>query len=368
MLAMHRNDGSDTKFYFSHSLLPRYIDPHNIPTKKKPFSTFGAQHFTHRLDLILPEEVFELVRNRLEDETGVGRAQYARVYMKLGELLQGDFFTEYIKKGNITMLSEGRPLVDNVFSLYEGVLRIEVDRPTYERCGLEGKPIEDGGRKHQKNRWVMEFDLRQPSMLHGKKGFSRLEWACKNVLDQSLTWLFFNFSPTSRESLPEGNEPISTYHPFIHSIAPVTTSLPNVLAPELTVADLTALYDQEDSLSLLEYLNLLSLDSPRVNSTDKVDAFLSRYAVPDFDNGVAEKNMVRVRWRGFISPQFVRELFLTVRTEGMKVKKEEQDGDGGTKNKQEKRWFALSGLGFGGQSAYTVMQWAGRETLVWVCE
>ena len=97
---------------------------------------------------------------------------YARVYMKLGEVLQGDFFTEYIKKGgrmtdildeqyltgagNIMMLSEGRPLVDNVFSLYDGTLRLELDRPTYERCGLQGTPIEDGGRKHQKNRWGNE--------------------------------------------------------------------------------------------------------------------------------------------------------------------------------------------------------------------
>lgn len=51
------------------------------------------------------------------------------------------------------MLAEGRPLVDNVFSLYEGVLRLELDRPTYERCGLQGNPIEDGGKKHQKARW-----------------------------------------------------------------------------------------------------------------------------------------------------------------------------------------------------------------------
>jgi ribonuclease P/MRP protein subunit RPP40 len=53
------------------------------------------------------------------------------------------------------MLAEGRPLVDNVFSLYEGVLRLELDRPTYERCGLQGSPIEDGGKKHQKARWGM---------------------------------------------------------------------------------------------------------------------------------------------------------------------------------------------------------------------
>jgi ribonuclease P/MRP protein subunit RPP40 len=73
--------------------------------------------------------------------------------MKLEEVLQGDFFTQYVKMGNIMMLSEGRPNVDNILSLYEGVLRLELDRPTYERCGLQGKPVEDGGKKHQKSRW-----------------------------------------------------------------------------------------------------------------------------------------------------------------------------------------------------------------------
>jgi ribonuclease P/MRP protein subunit RPP40 len=51
------------------------------------------------LDLILPEEIYELVRGELERRDGVARGVYARVFMKLGELLAGDFFMEYIKKG-----------------------------------------------------------------------------------------------------------------------------------------------------------------------------------------------------------------------------------------------------------------------------
>lgn len=47
MLDIHRDDGPDTKVYFSHSLLPSYVDPHNVSTKKKPFSTFNAQPFSH---------------------------------------------------------------------------------------------------------------------------------------------------------------------------------------------------------------------------------------------------------------------------------------------------------------------------------
>lgn len=39
---------------------------------------------------------------------------------------------------------------------------------------------------------VVEVNLRQPSMLHGKKGFERVVWAAKNVLNRSLTWLFYD--------------------------------------------------------------------------------------------------------------------------------------------------------------------------------
>lgn len=39
---------------------------------------------------------------------------------------------------------------------------------------------------------VIEIDLRLPSMLHGKKGFERIVWAFKNVLNKSLAWLFYD--------------------------------------------------------------------------------------------------------------------------------------------------------------------------------
>lgn len=29
-------------------------------------------------------------------------------------------------------------------------------------------------------------------MLHGKKGFERIVWAARNVLNRSLTWLFYD--------------------------------------------------------------------------------------------------------------------------------------------------------------------------------
>ena len=51
------------------------------------------------------------------------------------------------------MLSEGRPGTDHIFSLHEGILRLEIDKPTFERLGLDGEPISSEGRKHAKARY-----------------------------------------------------------------------------------------------------------------------------------------------------------------------------------------------------------------------
>ncbi|CAA9958317.1 Ribonuc-P-40 domain containing protein [Pyrenophora teres f. maculata] len=377
MLDIHRTDsGPDTKIYFSHSVLPSYIDPQNVSTKKKPFSTFNKQKFSHSLNLTLPEEIYELIKGQLERNDGPARAQYARVHMTLGEIIESDFMNSYIKQGNIMMLSEGRPLLDDQFELYEGILRMELTRPTYERCGLQGSPVEDGGRKHQKQRWIVEYDLRANSMKHGKGGFSRLEWACKNVLDKSLTWLFYNFNPSSAESLTEGKEPISKHQPWIHEIRPNATIMEKLLVPRVSLSDPTSLYAEEDALGLLEYFRMVQLKSPRIEKGDDINPHLSRYEVPDFGKGVSLRNMVVVHWIGLISPAFIRDLFLIVRRDGFKGKRKAnsiQDEDVSMEgsslvDEKDEEWFAMSAQAFGGKHAWTVMQFADRETLVWETE
>lgn len=87
------------------------------------------------------------------------------------------------------MISEGRSGTDNVYSLKDGlsfhfpcillralhlsdqvpvvtgILRLELDKATYERAGLVGKTIHGGGRKHVKERFgsVMTIPLAHPT-------------------------------------------------------------------------------------------------------------------------------------------------------------------------------------------------------------
>lgn len=46
---------------------------------------------------MLPADQAEELKGKLESEIEVLR--YAQVYMKLGELIEGDFFNHYIKSG-----------------------------------------------------------------------------------------------------------------------------------------------------------------------------------------------------------------------------------------------------------------------------
>ena len=51
------------------------------------------------------------------------------------------------------MLSVGTTDHNNVYSLHEGILRLEVDKATYESMGLGGTAIPSGGRKHVKTKY-----------------------------------------------------------------------------------------------------------------------------------------------------------------------------------------------------------------------
>lgn len=62
--------------------------------------------------------------------------------------------------GNILMLAEGRRGIDHNFSLSDGILRLEVNKATFERMGLEGKAMPSEGRQHVKARYgENSFDL-----------------------------------------------------------------------------------------------------------------------------------------------------------------------------------------------------------------
>jgi ribonucleases P/MRP protein subunit RPP40 len=234
------------------------------------------------------------------------------------------------------MLSEGRPGIEQVFSLIEGVLRLEVDKPTFERVGLQGKAIPNERRKHVKARYAIELNLRLPAMVRGKSGFERIHWACKNVLNQSVTWLFYEL-----KGVNDGTGPISTHQPVMKTVEAEMEEHPGVVVPNFSSE--IGEQDHEIVEELLEWLTLATAGSPRVQKDDNMDSYLSRYRVPTLDDTLEPgadhitQHLAIFRWHGFLPSHFIQQMYLAT----LKA-----CGEG---------WFSLSATAFDGR-AYMILQ------------
>ncbi|KAI0206536.1 ribonuclease P 40kDa subunit [Astrocystis sublimbata] len=284
---------------------------HRLPTKTKPWNTLLAQDYVHNVDLILPESLLHLIKEKILDDAARS-PRYHRVIMTLGQILEGNFFTQYIKIGNIMMLSEGKIGAGNVFSIKDGQLTMYIDRETYERVGLVGKPHGVKGARGSQPRWVVEYDLRSPSALHGKKGFDRLVYACKNALNTPTTWLFCNVS----EIAPDP-DPIAQYYPTQYTSHPalataLVTKVPPLGVPSAVLADKASQELNEYAADIYEWLSLVRLESPRVKPGDDIDAYLSTYEVPGDCSETSEDQLCKISWRGFIPPSWAANLLAGV--------------------------------------------------------
>ncbi|MCJ1240112.1 hypothetical protein MMC14_008112 [Varicellaria rhodocarpa] len=349
---------SPSKCYVTHANLPKYIDSEQPPIKRKPFSTILNQAFNHTVlrDMFDTrkdnEEIYNTIWYTIESQ--IKHVRYSRVFLPLSALLEADFFNNYIKTGNVLMLSEGRPGIDNLYSLKDGLLRLELPKEVYERAGLVGKPIRDGGRKHMKTRYAIEINLRLPSMLHGKKGFERILWASKNVLNHSVTWLFYDFGGKNDSTSLTASQPIEKHHPITKVCEPRTVHLPSVLVPSMQKMHQSLLLPsidiEETATDLLEWFDLILLESPRVRSNDSIDPYLCRYSVPESEG---PRDMVKVTWQGFVPALWVRSLFLEL-LKAMKTLKHNDN------------WFALSVKAFeteavDGIDGYTLLRLPSRS-------
>lgn len=161
---------------------------------------------------------------------------------------------------------------------------------------------------------VVELNLRLPSMLHGKKGFERIVWAFKNVLNHSVSWLFCDLASQPEQAGSNFKKaPIESHHPQIVDCSPALVRHPGTLAPPIEGTDLNEDVPEEDLRdrcdSLCEWLALVSLDSPRVSADDSIDPYLSRYEVPNADKA-APSNLVSIKWHGLIPSQWITQLFI----------------------------------------------------------
>ncbi|KFA63918.1 hypothetical protein S40285_03779 [Stachybotrys chlorohalonatus IBT 40285] len=253
-----------------------HVDAQQLPTRGKPWTSIAAQGFIHKIDLIVPQSSFQVLHDKLFQDRP--QPHFFRVKMALVDVLSGEFFTQYIKTGTAPL--SGKSDVDNTFTLHEGVLNMYLDKETYERAGLPGKPQGPKGSRGEKPRWVVTYNLRSPSMLHGKKGFDRLVYSCKNVFDKQQTWLFFNVAKSAPNPDPLLNFLPQQCIPRTRQSKDLEVEYAPLALPRQVLKNLDRTSLEEVATDIYEWLSLIRLDSPRVEVHDKIDPYLSQYSAP----------------------------------------------------------------------------------------
>lgn len=182
-------------------------------------------------------------------------------------------------------------------------------------------------------------------MVRGHKGFERVVWAFKNVLNHSITWLCCDLDIRT-----DATGPIAAHQPILREMEPEDSQVDNAIVPHFQ--DTVDSEDHIHTIELLEWLSLVTNLSPRVRSDDAIDKYLSRYNVPDLSDSPAHASetpstatLALFRWRGFIPAMFISKILLAA----LKA----SAGD----------WLAISATSFSG-GAYTILKTDDR-TLIW---
>ena len=176
---------------------------------------------------------------------------------------------------------------------------------------------------------VIEANLRLPSMLPGHKGFERLQWAFKHVLNASLAWLFYDLrSPLTVNGEVQGA--LAAHAPTIKVLEPSPEPLQQVLCPSFHLSEGA---DDEETCD---------------EKGDRMDPFLCRYSPAE---GANPADLVSYHWRGLAPAAFVLKVLLAA----MKASSTSTTADEG--------WFALSGASFDGKG-YTILK-HGSEVMTW---
>lgn len=322
------------------------IEPGDSLAKRRPAGSFRSKDFIHRVDVI-SSDCWTAAMEQLTQSTPI---RYYRVKATLSQLFEKTFFTEHVQTGSISMLSEGSATSGNTFVLCKGKLNLYLDRETYERSGLSGKIDERNGNREMRSKWYVTYDLQSPSMQHGKRGFDRLLYGCRSISDQTLNWVctleISSEKPTTLGQLPYTevlSKPVVSRHIETH----------RVITPTIPGLEDNGRCGQDTAAELYEWISLVRLQSPRILHKDSLDAYISRYSVPDCPPG--NTRVGHISWDGLLSSSWVSTMASALMA-----------------SCPEASWFAISATdavagGLGGKSEITVLKPPGQNSrfLMW---
>ena len=122
---------------------------------------------------------------------------------------------------------------------------------------------------------------------------------------------------------------------------------------------------EDRAVELYEWLSLVSLESPRIDVSDSIDPYLSRYQSPAAVNVVCQK-VVRIKWCGLLPASWITELWLRTLLDSDDLLVQSipltcPNRFAVRASSADNSWFALSVYGFapgflGGGQCFTVLR------------
>ncbi|KAJ8098256.1 ribonuclease P 40kDa subunit-domain-containing protein [Lipomyces tetrasporus] len=299
---------------------------------KRPHTIITQHHYNQRADILIPTDAYESALSLSPILNGAKCTRDWRYYhatTALGSFLKPEFLNQHIKKDNCLVLSLAEIDTDDVYCIYDGVLRLSLRKDTYERVGLQGKAS-----RFSKTRFIVEMNLRSPNFLPGHKGFDKLINATESSpLRHPIPFLICVFPSadfsSSLSPLPDFFK--ATAYPQQYTL----THIPNaVIVPPLSpfksaialtgpsynsisrrdVGDYTDEVVREGLLHILEWTSLLGLESERIQFGRQIDPLLSTYSVFEDEGveGIANpkiEKVTKISLDGFLTSRMTKHVF-----------------------------------------------------------
>jgi ribonuclease P/MRP protein subunit RPP40 len=124
------------------------------------------------------------------------------------------------------------------------------------------------------------------------------------------------FYDVSANAANDGSGPIAAFQPTVREVKPQFDQLEGINVPQWQwdVPEQKNGDEDETIMETLEWLSLASQLSPRIQTADAIDPYLSRYKSPatTLEAPGIEKTLCRLRWHGLITNHFALKVFIAM--------------------------------------------------------
>ncbi|CAG8524033.1 10181_t:CDS:10 [Funneliformis mosseae] len=287
-----------SKLYISHS---------SITLPKSCHENIILDHpYNNHLEIFFPSIINfpEQIPNSLDSEFF-----YYKVDLPLSWFIDTNFIQNYVKAGRVVALSltEGIDIANVIALDFSGNLILNLTKDTYEELGLDGHSTKFGPNKQ---RFVVQIDLKRRSLIPGKKGYERIKWCFNNTLTKKFTFLM-SFVKSTEKKTCEIDFPSSFNAKKLLGKFDFNPIHKGILIPDLSIIKNISNESQWrlDAVEIYDWIGMNSIQAQRIQSHDQVDPYISVYKPPE---PYSDGNGSFIKWSGFIPSSTIKELFDSV--------------------------------------------------------